>query len=71
LIAADGSTVWIRDEGRVVGFDERGQPSEWQGIMLDVTGNPEPEALVVDGANLPAGSSPSKPASTPAPTGTA
>jgi PAS domain S-box-containing protein len=37
LIAANGSVVAISDEGRVVAFDERGRPSEWQGIMLDVT----------------------------------
>jgi PAS domain S-box-containing protein len=37
LIAADGSVVWIRDEGRVVVFDERRRPAEWQGIMLDVS----------------------------------
>jgi PAS domain S-box-containing protein len=37
LIAADGSIVWIRDEGRVVVRDARGRPIEWQGIMLDVT----------------------------------
>jgi PAS domain S-box-containing protein len=37
MIAADGSLVWIRDEGRCVGVDERGRPNEWQGIMLDVT----------------------------------
>lgn len=37
MIAADGSTVWVRDEGRAVAFDERGRPTEWQGIMLDVS----------------------------------
>jgi PAS domain S-box-containing protein len=37
LIAADGSVVWIRDEGRCIGFDDRGRPTEWQGIMLDVS----------------------------------
>jgi PAS domain S-box-containing protein len=37
MIRADGSTVWIRDEGRVVAYDSAGRPAEWQGIMLDVT----------------------------------
>jgi PAS domain S-box-containing protein len=37
VIAANGSTVWVRDEGRVVELDDHGRPSVWQGIMLDVT----------------------------------
>jgi PAS domain S-box-containing protein len=54
LFAADGSTVWIRDEGRVVGFDEHGRPSEWQGIMLDVTARPGLDpALQSQGAGAP------------------
>jgi PAS domain S-box-containing protein len=37
VMAADGRTVWISDEGRVVEHDVRGRPKAWQGIMLDVT----------------------------------
>lgn len=36
LIAADGRTVWIRDEA-VLLRDEDGAPVHWQGVMLDVT----------------------------------
>jgi PAS domain S-box-containing protein len=37
LIAADGRTVWISDQGRAIEYDERGRPTVWQGIMLDVS----------------------------------
>ncbi len=37
VIAADGRIVWLRDEGRVLSYDEAGRPFEWQGIMLDVS----------------------------------
>ncbi|HET9671607.1 MAG TPA: ATP-binding protein [Actinomycetota bacterium] len=36
LLAADGRTVWIRDEA-VLLRDERGASVHWQGVMLDVT----------------------------------
>jgi PAS domain S-box-containing protein len=36
LIAADGRTVWIRDEA-VLQRDEDGQPLHWQGVMIDIT----------------------------------
>jgi PAS domain S-box-containing protein len=36
LIAADGRTVWIRDEA-VLLRDEEGEPVHWQGVMIDVT----------------------------------
>ena len=36
LIAADGRTVWIRDEA-VLLRDEEGAPVHWQGVMLDIT----------------------------------
>jgi PAS domain S-box-containing protein len=36
LIAADGRTVWIRDEA-VLLRDDRGTPIHWQGVMLDIT----------------------------------
>ncbi len=37
LIAADGRTVWISDEGRAIEHDADGRPKVWQGIMLNVT----------------------------------
>jgi PAS domain S-box-containing protein len=40
LIAADGRTVWIRDEA-VLLRDERGEPLHWQGVMIDVTSSKE------------------------------
>ncbi len=36
LIAADGRTVWIRDEA-VLQMDDEGNPVHWQGVMLDIT----------------------------------
>jgi PAS domain S-box-containing protein len=36
VIAADGRTVWFRDEVRVVG-DEAGRPAALQGVMFDIT----------------------------------
>jgi PAS domain S-box-containing protein len=36
LIAADGRTVWIRDEA-VLLRDDAGEPVHWQGVMLDIT----------------------------------
>jgi signal transduction histidine kinase len=36
LIAADGRTVWIRDEA-VLLRDDEGTPVHWQGVMLDIT----------------------------------
>ena len=36
LIAADGRTVWIRDEA-VLLHDDAGDPAHWQGVMLDIT----------------------------------
>ena len=36
LIAADGRTVWIRDEA-VLLRDDEGTPIHWQGVMLDIT----------------------------------
>jgi PAS domain S-box-containing protein len=36
LIAADGRTVWIRDEA-VLLRDDAGDPVHWQGVMLDIT----------------------------------
>jgi PAS domain S-box-containing protein len=36
LIAADGRTVWIRDEA-VLLRDDEGTPMHWQGVMVDIT----------------------------------
>ena len=36
LMAADGRTVWIRDEAILLRDDE-GTPVHWQGVMLDIT----------------------------------
>jgi PAS domain S-box-containing protein len=36
LIAADGRTVWIRDEA-VLLRDADGRPVHWQGVMVDIT----------------------------------
>lgn len=36
LMAADGRTVWIRDEA-VLQLDDEGNPGHWQGVMLDIT----------------------------------
>ncbi len=36
LIAADGRTVWIRDEAILL-RDDTGHPVHWQGVMLDIT----------------------------------
>ena len=36
MIAADGRVVWFHDESVLV-LDERGEPSMWQGIMVDIT----------------------------------
>jgi PAS domain S-box-containing protein len=36
LIAADGRTVWIRDEA-VLLRDDQGVPVHWQGVMVDIT----------------------------------
>jgi PAS domain S-box-containing protein len=40
LIAADGRTVWIRDEA-VLLRDADGTPVHWQGVMVDVTASKE------------------------------
>jgi len=36
LIAADGRSVWIRDEA-VLLRDDEGEPVHWQGVMMDIT----------------------------------
>jgi len=36
LMAADGRTVWIRDEATLLRDDE-GNPVHWQGVMIDIT----------------------------------
>jgi diguanylate cyclase (GGDEF)-like protein/PAS domain S-box-containing protein len=42
LIARDGRVVWLRDEGVVV-LDDRGQPLNVQGYLLDITREREAE----------------------------
>ncbi|HEY7660099.1 MAG TPA: PAS domain-containing protein [Actinomycetota bacterium] len=36
MVAADGRVVWFRDESVLI-RDEHGEPSIWQGVMLDIT----------------------------------
>ena len=36
VFAADGRIVWLRDES-VLLFDGDGEPTVWQGVMIDVT----------------------------------
>jgi signal transduction histidine kinase len=36
MTAADGRTVWVRDEAEVV-YDDSGEPRCWQGVYLDIT----------------------------------
>ncbi len=36
LMAADGRTVWIRDEAILL-RDQEGNPVHWQGVMVDIT----------------------------------
>lgn len=43
VIAADGRVVWLHDEGHVLERDEKGEPSVFQGIMLDITDRKEAE----------------------------
>jgi PAS domain S-box-containing protein len=42
MFAKDGGLVWIRDEAVLV-FDAEGQPSHWQGVMLDISAQKEAE----------------------------
>ena len=43
LIAQDGHTVWVRDEGRVIRNNQTGR-TYLQGVMLDITARKEAEA---------------------------
>ncbi len=45
LIAADGRTVWVRDQATLV-RDEHGEPITWQGVMLDITAQKEADELL-------------------------
>ncbi|MGH2635395.1 MAG: PAS domain-containing protein [Actinomycetota bacterium] len=45
MIAADGRVVWFRDEAVLI-RDERGDPSIWHGMMVDVTERKEAEEQV-------------------------
>ena len=43
LIAASGSVIWVRDEGRLIARDARGRPSRFQGMLQDITQRKEAE----------------------------
>ena len=43
ILAADGRTVWVRDEAVLVRDDE-GMPAMWQGVLFDVTEHKDAEA---------------------------
>ncbi len=45
LIAADGRTVWVRDQATLV-RDDQGEPIIWQGVMLDITAQKEADELL-------------------------
>jgi PAS domain S-box-containing protein len=51
LLAADGRTVWIRDEA-VLLRDEDGVPVHWQGVMVDVTAAKEATAELMRALDL-------------------
>jgi PAS domain-containing protein len=37
MIAKDGKTTWVLDRGRVVEWDEQGQPLRVMGTHIDIT----------------------------------
>lgn len=37
LIASDGRVIWVHNKGRCIARDERGRPSRFHSMMLDVT----------------------------------
>jgi PAS domain S-box-containing protein len=43
VIAADGRVVWLHDEGRTLERDEDGEPSVFQGMLLDISDRKEAE----------------------------
>jgi len=43
VIAADGRVVWLHDEGRILERDADGEPSIFQGILLDISDRKESE----------------------------
>ena len=43
MIAADGRVLWFRDDAILL-RDERGRPSVWQGVMVDITERKQAEA---------------------------
>jgi signal transduction histidine kinase/ActR/RegA family two-component response regulator len=53
MIAADGSTVWIRDEATVV-VDESGRSCCLQGVMLDITERKKLEAQLLQAQKMEA-----------------
>ena len=43
LLTKDDRVVWVHDEGSVASRDERGRPSTFQGVLLDITERREAE----------------------------
>ena len=37
IIGSDGGIIWLHDRGQVVARDDRGRPTQFQGMLLDVT----------------------------------
>ena len=44
FLAKDGSVVWVLDHASLIARSEQGDPSSFQGVMLDVTGRREAES---------------------------
>ncbi len=42
IVSRDGAIIWLHDKGRFV-FDERGNKTGWQGVMVDITKSKELE----------------------------
>ncbi len=47
MIARDGRVVWFKDEARLVRRED-GEPAFWQGVMIDITGRKQAEALLAE-----------------------
>jgi PAS domain S-box-containing protein len=44
FLASDGSVVWVLDHASLIARSDRGDPSSFQGVMLDITGRKEAES---------------------------
>ena len=44
FLAKDGSVVWVLDHASMVSRDESGDPSTFQGVMLDITARKDAES---------------------------